>query len=156
MGLISFENPVFVAYAVAAALACLKMNLQSWMTIHRLMKIGGGFASPEDANPGAFNKSPRPGQTDVDDYVERSRRLHRNDTENLPPFMVAGLLFVLTDPAVWVAYLFYFGFVALRAMHFLIYATARSHEMRGTIFTPASMISLAMGGWVLWTGLASL
>ena len=88
--------------------------------------------------------------------MDRSRRLHRNDTENLPPFMVAGYLFVLTDPEVWVAHLFFFDFVVLRATHFLIYATARSHEMRGTIFTPASLTPIGMGFRVLRTALRAL
>ena len=149
MDLLTFANPVFTAYAIAAALLVLKVNGQSWMTIHRLMKVGGGFASPEDARPGAFNRTPRPGQLDPDDYVERSRRIHRNDLENIPGFWIAGLLFVMTDPAPWVAYLCLYGFVAIRAAHFLAYLTARSHELRGTLFTPASLIVLGMAGWVI-------
>jgi glutathione S-transferase len=153
MDLLSFDNPVFATYAIAAAIALLKLSAQSWMTIHRLMAVGGGFASPEDARPGRFNPNPRPGQTDIDEYVERSRRLHRNDLENLLPFLITGFLFVLTDPALWVARVMLFGFVALRAAHFYVYLTARSHEARGTLFTPASGIVIGMTLWVLWTAL---
>lgn len=153
MELVSFENPVFVAYAIAAAICVLKVNGQSWITIYRLMKIGGGFASPEDANQGMFNPEPRPGQLDPDDYVDRSRRMHRNDLENIPGFWIAGFLFVLTDPPLWVAQILFFGFVILRGLHFFIYMTARSHEARGTVFTPTSMITLGMAAAVLWHAL---
>lgn len=43
------NNPVFIAYAIAASLMILKVMLQGWMTVARMMKAGGGFVNPEDA-----------------------------------------------------------------------------------------------------------
>jgi uncharacterized MAPEG superfamily protein len=140
----TFENPVFVAYVIAATLMILKMMGQGWITVVRMMKVGGGFLNPEDKAAGLTNPKPRPGQLDPDDYVERSRRMHRNDLENIPAFLVAGLLFVLTEPQLGIAQALFFGFVATRVAHFFAYATARSHEVRATFFTIGSLIVIGM------------
>ncbi len=140
----SFENPLFVTYVIAAALMILKMMGQGWMTVYRMMKVGGGFLNPEDRTAGWANPKPRPGQLDPDDFVERSRRMHRNDTENIPVFLVAGLLFVLTGPPLWVAQLLLYGYVASRLAHFWAYLTARPHEVRATFFSIGSLIVIGM------------
>ena len=103
MDLITFENPAFTAYVVAASLMVLKVMGQGWMTVHRMLKVGAGWASPEDLRKGIINKSPEPSQLEANDYVDRSRRMHRNDLENVPAFWVAGILFVLTGPNVLLA-----------------------------------------------------
>lgn len=146
----SFENPVFVTYVIAASLMILKLMAQGWMTVYRMMKVGGGFLNPEDANRGLANPKPRAGQLEIDDYVQRSRRMHLNDLENIPAFLVAGLLFVWTEPSLLVAQVLLYGFVAARAAHFLAYATARSHEVRATFFTFGSLIVIAMAGYTLY------
>lgn len=140
----TFENPVFVTYVLAATLMILKLMGQGWITVYRMMKIGGGFLNPEDAAAGLANPKPRPGQLDPDDYVERSRRMHHNDLENIPAFLVAGLLFVWTQPALWVAQWLLFGFVAARMAHFWAYSTAKPHEVRATFFSIGSLIVIGM------------
>jgi len=47
--ILSLENPVFHAYVLAAGIVILKLMVQPWMTVVRMMKAGGGFRSPEDA-----------------------------------------------------------------------------------------------------------
>ena len=145
----TFENPVFVTYVVAATLMIIKMMGQGWITVYRMMKVGGGFLNPEDAAPGMVNPSPRSGQLDVDDYVERSRRMHRNDTENIPVFLVAGLLFVWTQPALLLAQVTLFGYVVSRLAHFWAYFTAKSHEVRATFFSIGSLIVIGMAVYTL-------
>ena len=140
----TFENPVFVTYVIAASLMILKLMGQGWITVYRMMKVGGGFLNPEDEAAGWTNLKPRPGQLDSDDYVERSRRMHRNDLENIPAFLVAGLLFALTQPTLWLAQALFYGFVAARLAHFVAYITARSHEVRATFFTIGSLIVMGM------------
>ena len=140
----TFENPVFVTYVLAATLMILKMMGQGWITVVRMMKVGGGFLNPEDAAAGMANPKPRPGQLDADDYVERSRRMHRNDLENIPAFLFAGLLFVWTQPPLWLAQVLLFGFVAARLAHFWAYFTAKPHEVRATFFSVASLIVIGM------------
>jgi uncharacterized MAPEG superfamily protein len=145
----TFENPVFVTYVIAATLMILKIMGQGWITVVRMMKVGGGFLNPEDRSKGWANPSPRPGQLDPDDYVERSRRMHRNDTENIPVFLVAGLLFVFTQPPLWVAQWLFFGYVATRLAHFWAYFTAKPHEVRATFFSIGSLIIIGMAVYTL-------
>ena len=114
MNLLNMENPVFEVYAIAAAIMVLKIMLQGWMTVYRMLKIDGGYASPEDLQKSLINKEPNPKQLDVNDYVDRSRRMHRNDLENIPSFLVVGLLFVTVDPALWTAQVLMYGFVLAR------------------------------------------
>ena len=42
---------------------------------------------------------PDPAQLAPNDYVDRVRRIQLNDLENLPFFLVAGLLYVMTAPS---------------------------------------------------------
>ena len=147
---LTLENPVFVSYAIASALLVLKIMGQGWMTVHRMLKINAGWASPEDLRKGMINKAPDPTQLEVNDYVDRSRRLHRNDLENIPAFWVAGLLFAAVSPAPGLAQVLFFGFVAARALHFVAYATQQSHELRATFYTIGSLIVIYMAGHVLW------
>jgi glutathione S-transferase len=144
-----FENPVFVTYVIAATLMILKMMGQGWITVYRMMKVGGGFLNPEDENQGLTNPNPRPGQLETDDYVERSRRMHSNDTETIPVFLVSGLLFALTQPPLLVAQVLLYGFVATRLAHFWAYFTARSHEVRATFFSIGSFIVIGMAVYTL-------
>ena len=144
------ENPVFAAYVIAASIMVIKLMGQGWITVVRMMKIKGGFLNPEDANPGKANPTPRAGQLDPDDYVERSRRMHRNDLENIPAFLAAGFLFALTQPPLWIAQVLFYGFVAARMGHFWAYLSARSHEVRATFFTFGSLIIIGMAGYTLY------
>ena len=143
------SNPVFTTYAIAASLGVLKIMGQGWMTVARMMKVHGGYASPEDAKAGRYNPNPRPGQTDIDDYVDRSRRMHRNDLENIPAFLAIGLLFVLVSPPLWLAQVLMYGFVLARALHAWAYATAQSHETRSIFYTVGSIIVVYMAVHVL-------
>ena len=141
---LSLDNPVFAAYVIAASIMILKMASMSWLTVYRMMKVGGGMRNPEDANPGLGNKHPHPGQLDKNEYVERIRRIHQNDYENVPPFLVVGLLFVLTAPSLPLAQALFYGYVVSRLLHFAAYVTARSHEVRATFWSVGSLIMLGM------------
>ncbi|HEY6919942.1 MAG TPA: MAPEG family protein [Tabrizicola sp.] len=149
MSAFTIENPVFVTYLIATALTVLKVMGQGWMTVYRMMKVGGGYAAPEDLRPGLINRAPDPRQLEMNDYVDRSRRMHRNDLENIPAFWAAGLAFVAVAPPLWLAQLLMYGFVAARAAHAVAYATAQSHEVRATFYTIGSLIVMAMAGYVL-------
>jgi uncharacterized membrane protein YecN with MAPEG domain len=146
---VTMSNPVFATYAVAAALTVLKVMGQGWMTVYRMMTVRAGWASPEDLRAGPINPAPDPAQLDPNDDVERSRRMHRNDLENIPAFWIAGFLFVLTAPPLWLAQCLLYGFVVARAAHAVAYATARSHELRATFYSIGSVIVIVMALWVL-------
>lgn len=153
MEALSWDNPVFVAYAVAAALAILKLVGQAWVTVAFMLKEGGGYVSPEDAEAQPGNPKPDPAQLEPNPRVERSRRMQRNDLESIPAFLAAGFLFVLCAPPVWLAYVLLYGFVVMRALHTWAYATAQLHMVRATFFSFASIAVIVMAVWVLVTAL---
>ena len=149
-------NPVFATYAVCGALGALKIVVQGWDTAFRLMKYNAGYASPEDLRKGPLNPNPDPAtQLAPHEGVERSRRMHRNDLENIPAFLAAGLLFVLVDPPLWLAQLTMFGFVLARVAHGIAYATAQSHEVRATLYTIGSVMTAYMAVHVVVATIAT-
>ncbi len=142
-------NPVFHAYLLAASIMLLKLMLQPWMTVQRMMQVRAGFRSPEDAKQSPLNPEPREGQVEPNEYVERSRRMNLNDLESIPGFLIAGLLFVLGGPPVLFAQILLWTYVAARAAHFVAYATAQIHDVRATLWTLSSLSVLVMTGYVL-------
>jgi glutathione S-transferase len=149
MTLLQFDNPVFAAYAVAASLMVLKVVAMSWLTVYRMMKSNAGLRSPEDLRPSPLNPRPLPSQLEVNEYVERVRRIQHNDLENVPFFLVAGLLFVLTQPSVWVAQVCFYTYACTRLLHFAAYLTAQLHDLRAALWTPGSLIITGMSVWTL-------
>ena len=147
--LLTTENPVFVTYMIAAAIMILKIMGQGWMTVYRMLKSNSGLASPEDLQVGLINKNPSPDQLEVNDYVDRSRRMHRNDLENIPAFLACGLLFVAAGPSQLLANILLYGFVAARLAHSLAYARKQSHEVRATLYTISSLAVIIMAIYVL-------
>ena len=147
--LLTTENPVFVTYMIAAAIMILKIMGQGWMTVYRMLKSNSGLASPEDLQVGLINKNPSPDQLEVNDYVDRSRRMHRNDLENIPAFLACGLLFVAAGPSQLLANILLYGFVAARLAHSLAYASKQSHEVRATLYTISSLAVIIMAIYVL-------
>ncbi|MEO6798976.1 MAG: MAPEG family protein [Rhodanobacter sp.] len=147
--ILSLQNPVFWTYALASSIMLLKLLLQPWMTVVRMMKVGGGFRNPEDEKKSPANPHPRPGQLEPNEYVERSRRLNQNDLESIPSFLVAGLLFVISGPPLIVAQILMWTYVGARAAHFLAYVTAQLHDIRATFWSVSSIVVLAMVGYTI-------
>ncbi len=112
MVLLSPQNPVFAAYLIAAAIMVLKLMGQGWVTVIRMIGSDGGLLNPEDLRPGPANRNPRPEQLEANEGVERSRRIQRNDLENIPAFLAAGLLFVTVGPPLLLARILFIAFVA--------------------------------------------
>ena len=153
MDKLSLQNPVFATYVIAATLMILKAVSMSWLTVVRMMQVKGGFRSPEDLKKTPLNPEPNPKQLEPNERVERIRRIQMNDLENLPFFLVAGFLFVLTEPPLLLAQVLLYGYVVSRLLHFAAYFTAQTHDMRATLWTVGSIILIVM---TLWTLLAAL
>jgi glutathione S-transferase len=98
-----------------------------------------------------LNPTPNPQQLEPDERVERVRRIQLNDLENLPFFLIAGLLFILTGPPLALAQWLLYGYVASRLLHFGAYFTAQAHDVRATFWTVGSLILILMTCWVLWS-----
>jgi uncharacterized MAPEG superfamily protein len=116
----------------------------AFLTVYRMMRSDGGFLNPEDARKTILNPNPYDGQLAPSDYVERARRMHRNEGENTPLFLVAGLLFVSASPPLALASTLLFGYVAARMAHTYAYLTERDHEVRATFFTLGAVITVGM------------
>jgi glutathione S-transferase len=147
--LLSLENPVFHTYVLAASIMILKMMLQPWMTVGRMMKVRGGFRSPEDARKSPFNPSPDPAQLEINEYVDRSRRINLNDLESIPGFLAAGFLLVLSNPPLLFAQILIWTYVASRAAHFVAYLTAQLHDVRAFFWTFSSLSVIVMAAYAL-------
>jgi glutathione S-transferase len=149
MMLLTTENPVFVTYMITAAIMVLKIMGQGWMTVYRMLKSDSGMVNPEDLQVGLINKDPRPDQLEVNDYVDRSRRMHRNDLENIPAFLACGLLFVAAGPSLLLANILMYGFVVARLAHAVAYVSKQTHEVRATFYTIGSVAVIVMAVYVL-------
>jgi glutathione S-transferase len=109
-----------------------------------MMRVGGGFRSPEDLKKTPLNPNPNPSQLDTNEYVDRSRRLNLNDLESIPAFLVAGFLFVLVGPSLLLAQILIWTYVASRAAHFAAYLTGQIHDVRALLWTCSSLSVITM------------
>jgi glutathione S-transferase len=149
MATLSLQNPVFATYVIAATLMILKVVSMSWLTVVRMMQVKGGFRSPEDLRKTPLNRVPNPKQLEPNEYVDRIRRIQLNDLENVPFFLLAAFLYVLTEPSLLLARLLLYGYVVSRLLHFAAYFTAQTHETRATFWTVGSLIIIFMAARTL-------
>lgn len=140
----SFHDPLFATYVVAASLIILKAVAMSWLTVFRMVRAQGGYRSPEDIKKTLLNPAPDPAQLLPNEGVERIRRIQMNDLESLPYFLVAGFLYVLTQPSLFLAQWLLYGYVASRLLHFLAYLTGQIHDIRAILWTVGSLILVLM------------
>ena len=156
MSLLSFDNPVFVAFALASGAMVLKAVAMSWLTVARMLWFQSGFRSPEDLKKTLLNPSPNPEQLLPDERIERIRRIHQNDLENLPFFFLSGGLYVLTSPPLLLAQWLFYGYAVSRLVHFAAYFTRQIHDVRATLWTVGSLIIVFMTIAVLAYGVGRL
>jgi glutathione S-transferase len=122
----------------------LKVIAMSWLTVIRMIGENSGFRAPEDIKKTPMNPTPDPAQLMPNERVERIRRIQLNDLENVPFFLFAGFLYVLTQPSLTAARLVLYGYVASRLLHFAAYVTGQIHEVRATFWTIGSLLLIFM------------
>lgn len=154
MGTLTFDNPVFATYASAASLMILLVVATAWITVVQMLRYKGGFRAPEDLKKTLVNPTPNPNQNEPNEHVDRWRRIMLNHLENIPFFLVIGLLFVLTAPSLALAQWLFWGYVVARLLHFVVYGTGQIHDIRATFWTIGSAIIIAMCVMVLKAGLS--
>lgn len=150
-----FGDPVFATYVIAASIMILKAVAMSWLTVVQMTRAKGGFRAPEDLRKTPLNPNPNPDQTRPNESVERIRRIHLNDLENIPFFLVAGLLWVMTAPSLLEAQIVFYTYVVTRLLHFLAYLSARSHDVRAMLWTPGSLLIIYMAVRTLMAALGA-
>ncbi|KAK2148343.1 hypothetical protein LSH36_501g01141 [Paralvinella palmiformis] len=108
----------------------------------------GAFSNSEDV--AAFykgkNQDKKPILNDPD--VERIRRNHLNDMENIPPFVLIGFLYVLTSPSPEIALWHFRIFAFSRILHTVSYQLALQ-PWRGLCFGIGLVITISMGWQVI-------
>ncbi|XP_022231355.1 microsomal glutathione S-transferase 1 [Drosophila obscura] len=114
--LLDKSNPVFACYLVWMSLLVLKMLCMSLLTARQRIKTKI-FSNPEDLRL-SKNSEVRFG----DDHVERVRRAHRNDLENVLPFLLMSLGYVAAGPHPMVARMVIRIGASARLLHTFVYA----------------------------------
>ncbi|CAI6361505.1 unnamed protein product [Macrosiphum euphorbiae] len=116
--MISFEvdEVLFRTYVFYTAILVLKVLAMAPLTAkQRFAKMV--FANPEDAK---MNPKSKVKYDDAD--IERVRRAHLNDLENIPLFIIVCFGYLLTIPNVYIATNLIRLFVASRIIHTIVYA----------------------------------
>ncbi|CAH0699018.1 unnamed protein product [Spodoptera exigua] len=139
MAPISLEDPAVQSYLLYSGILALKVLAVSILTAftRNSKKV---YANPEDALL-------RKGKVKYDDPdVERVRRAHLNDLENIPVFWILGALYLTTSPSAGLATTLFRVYTAGRVLHTLVYAVIPLPPLsRGISFIIPLIISIYMG-----------
>merc|ERR1712121_514221 len=114
---LNVDRELFGVYAFYAAILTVKMLIMSFLTARQRFK-NHVFISSEDI-AGKEGKA-KAGQG-INEDVERVRRAHQNDIENIVPFLILGLLYIFTSPTLATATLVFRIFAAARIWHTFVY-----------------------------------
>merc|ERR1711992_459643 len=109
------DPEVFQVYSISVSLLVIKTMFMAFLT-GKARLSNKVFANPEDARdvPGS--------KVGSDPDVERVRRAHLNDLENIPLFIaIAAVYMVAVQPSVDTARILFYGFAAARLLHTFVY-----------------------------------
>ncbi|XP_041827915.1 microsomal glutathione S-transferase 1-like [Melanotaenia boesemani] len=140
------ENQVFMAFTTYAAIVVLKMVLMGPLTAYfRITR--GSFANEEDVSGKSEEQKKKLLRTHPD--VERVRRCHLNDLENVVPFVLVGLLYALTGPELSTALLHFRIFTGCRIFHTIAYVSVLPQPSRGLSYIVGMLVIISMAYRVL-------
>ncbi|HUI26413.1 MAG TPA: MAPEG family protein [Candidatus Kryptonia bacterium] len=129
--------PALQTLGVVYLILVLKMvAVGSYTSVFRIRR--GHYATPEDF---ALQGLTPPAAPDED--IERARRAHRNDLENILPFFGAAVFYALTQPSLAMARIYFWGFGIARILHTVFYLR-RMQPHRTIAFTVGLLLMLAM------------
>ncbi|XP_051269076.1 prostaglandin E synthase [Dicentrarchus labrax] len=135
---VMIRNEVFSCFVFYGVLLVMKMYIIAVITGQvRLRKKA--FANPEDALRHGGLQYHR-----EDPYVERCRRAHINDMENILPFLFVGAIYSLTGPSLAVARLHFVVFFMARVLHTIAYLLALPAPTRSVAYTIAQIPCVSM------------
>ncbi|XP_075691307.1 prostaglandin E synthase [Rhinoderma darwinii] len=139
------ENQVFLSFVFYSTLLIVKMYILAIITGQiRLRKKA--FANPEDAM--------RHGGLELyreDPDVERYRRAHRNDMENIFPFLFLGAIYSLLDPNPSIARIHFLIFFIGRLVHTAAYVLALKAPTRSIAYSIAQLPCFSMAFQILFS-----
>ena len=151
----SIDNPVFTTYVFYTTILIIKTLLMALLTVihriknkvtgsryhkhkhdsHKIFNFFQAVASKEDSPKGIVRFS---------EDVERQRRAHLNDLENIPIFIIVAFLYILTSPSTFIAVNLIRLFTLSRIVHTFVYAIYPTQPARGIAFGIGVIITLYM------------
>ncbi|XP_063971884.1 microsomal glutathione S-transferase 1-like [Diachasmimorpha longicaudata] len=114
-------------FAICSAVLVLKTLGMALLTA-RVRFRKNVFANPEDS----FGNKIKVSTDDVD--IERVRRAHRNDLENILPWFVMTAIWLTTGPTYYCAMVLIRAFVAARIAHTVVYVLVPRQPHRALAF----------------------
>ncbi|XP_033116307.1 microsomal glutathione S-transferase 1-like [Anneissia japonica] len=143
----SGSDELLSLFGTYATLATVKMMLLS-AYMGRIRMKTKTFANPEDIINPKKNKI----GVGIDEDIERVRRCHLNDLENIVPFLFIGSVYTLTNPSYFVAAMHFRVFFASRIAHSLAYLIPIPQPARLLAFATGWFTVLSMAVQVLMQG----
>jgi uncharacterized MAPEG superfamily protein len=139
------DSPAVRLFAACYLILVLKMMLTggytSFLRIRRQV-----YATPEDYALQGLSPS-----AVADEQIERVRRAHRNDLENVLPFFAVGFFYALSEPSLLAARVGFIGFTLARILHTVCYVRSLQ-PWRTLAFGVGAVLTL----WMLLAGLTEL
>ncbi|XP_018096869.1 prostaglandin E synthase isoform X2 [Xenopus laevis] len=139
------DNEVFASFVFYSTLLILKMYIIAVITGQiRLRK--NAFANPEDAMRHGGIQYYR-----QDPDVERYRRAHNNDMENIYPFLFLGAVYSLLSPNPTIARIHFQIFFICRVLHTVAYVLALKPPTRSVAYIIAQLPCFSMVLQILYS-----
>ncbi|XP_078049010.1 microsomal glutathione S-transferase 1 [Augochlora pura] len=136
VNMFGIEPELFRTFGFWTSAVCLKMVAVVLMTIrYRFQKKI--FINSDDA---AGMKGAKVLHNDPD--IERVRRCHLNDMENIPLWFIVTSLWLTTGPPTWLATILIRTFVISRIVHTLSYAVWQKQPYRAISFLTGLAITI--------------
>ncbi|XP_030005301.1 microsomal glutathione S-transferase 1.2 [Sphaeramia orbicularis] len=146
------EDQVLMAFTTYAAIVLVKMLVMGPLTgFYRFRR--GSFVNEEDVSVRARTEEEKKKLLRVHPDVERVRRCHQNDLENIIPFVLIGLLYSLTGPELSTALLHFRLFAGARIFHTICYVGALPQPSRALCWILGLVVTFSMAYSVLNTTL---
>merc|ERR1711872_292314 len=137
------EKDLFEAYAFYTAIVTCKMILMSFLTARQRFKTMTFISSEDAKQPGT--------KCGTNEDIERVRRAHQNDIENVVPFAILGLLYIFTNPAYSTALFCFRLFAGARILHTVVYLLAIPQPTRAILFFANIFTNFYMGYKIITT-----
>lgn len=150
MAAFSLSDPAVQSYIIYSAILAVKLLFMSTLT-GKTRYTKNVFANEEDTRR-------TKGKVKFDDPdVERVRRAHLNDLENIPAFWLLAALYLTTAPAATFATLLFRIFTIGRVLHTIVYAIIPLPQpSRAIAYSIPYLINLYMGIQVILYYLSAL
>ncbi|XP_008468130.1 prostaglandin E synthase-like [Diaphorina citri] len=137
--IMDLSNPVFRAYLFYMSILIVKVLFSSLLTARQRFRKRV-FISPEDT---VLARGAKCIKDDPD--VERTRRAHANDLENIPFFFTAAFAYMCTSPGPWLAQTLFLVYAVSRIVYTVVYAVVvMPQPTRAIVWSVGYIINIYM------------